>query len=413
MPSPIKTLTTALCPRCGQQMVESFRDNNPFPDEDGHRSTQTSVGCGRCGYQKVTDLSREFDPYNPNATATPVVFPREYFQMQPPTGPTMRTRQQYLNHIERIVRDVGADMLNFDTTVTVSDTRDIRGHEESTIDHFSRERMVAAIGRIWPSFEGTIRCELNPCDISRIEVKNHCPLVLIIDEVDGTTNLKRWVSSRHFRYRPQSLISCALCTGASLDTMICAAVYTLDSNNVISAIMAEGEFMTYCDGMRIDDANTTIKRGDSRDRIIVAGYSNSYRGAKGQLEQALWDRRLKTYEGCRASAMDVINILRNQFDAYVDLRHYCSTFDPELGEKEAMLQVYDIAGVLPIASGCGLIVTDAKGDAVGKYDINGSLPIVISRPDIHPTIICAIRPLVEQWEKGSPNRTIDMGAVLA
>ena len=155
--------------------------------------------------------------------------------------------------------------------------------------------------------------------------------------------------------------------------------------------------MSFRDGCRIDPESVCETRGDSRIRVYVIGYSNSHRLKKGELEQAIWDAGLKPYEGCRASGIDVINIIRNQADAYIDVRRCWSTLDENGVEKEAQLQCYDIAGVLPIALGCGLDVTDPTSGSWKRFGLMDAMPLIVSRPSVTKQLLGIVSPLAQQW----------------
>ncbi len=307
-------------------------------------------------------------------------------------------KRDLLFALEKVVRETGEELLTRRGT-EIFDTTDYKGHESSIIDTFARERMQAALDRHLPELEGIVRFELRPFSKTLIEAKEHQNFVLIIDEIEGTTNTKRCLSS-DLKYRPPSLVSLALSTSESLRDLVLGVVFTLDQSEIFSALcVSDGNFLTFHEGQLIQPSSVANTRGDSRKRILVVGYSNSHRILKGEVEQALYDKRLKVYDGCRASGMDIINLLRNATDAYVDLRHYWSTKDEEGEEKEAMLQVYDIAGVIPIAEGCGMEVTDAEGRSWREYSLEDTVPLVVSRPDIHKLILDTIKPFVEKWKK--------------
>ncbi len=307
-------------------------------------------------------------------------------------------RMDALRGLESIVKEVGEQVLT-QRGADIADTHDYLGHESSTIDIFAREKMQAAIDRYLPSFEGIIRTELEPWGKILVEAPVHHPRVLIIDEIDGTTNTKRCLTAA-LEYRPLAIVSVAFSLSGSLKDLVAGAVYTLDRGEVFSAFRVDRtEFLAFRDRVRIDPEEIVTVRGDSRKRVLVIGYSNSHRTQKGELEQVIYSSGLKTYEGCRSSGMDIINILRNSADAYIDLRHCWSTKDGKGKEKEAMLQVYDVAGVLPIALGCGLTITDAEGKSWGGYGLDDSIPLIVARPDIHKTIIKMTKPLVEEWRK--------------
>ena len=258
--------------------------------------------------------------------------------------------------------------------------------------------MQTALERHLPYFEGILRFELRPYQKTLLEIKEHMPLVLIIDELDGTTNTKRCLASC-LDFAPLATISLALSLSESLEGLVIGAVYALDQREVFSAIRVEqDQFLAFHNRCRMLPTEFTHTRGDSQRRIMVIGYSNSHRREKGELEQLLYDAGFRIYEGCRASSVDILNMLRNAFDAYVDLRRFWST---KVGgeEKEAMLQVYDVAGVVPVAEGCGLVVTDAEGRPWKKYSFDETISLVVARPDIHAKIINIIAPLVADWQE--------------
>lgn len=307
-------------------------------------------------------------------------------------------KRDLLFKIERVVRETGEEILAQRGT-RIFDTTDYKGHESSTIDNFARERLQAALDRYLPELEGIVRFELRPFTKTLIEHKEHQEFVLIVDEIDGTTNTKRCLSAA-LKYRPLALVSAAISTSKSLKDLIVSAVYTFDQGEVFSALSVDDDnFLAFCNNQVIQPSSIVATRSDSRRRILVIGYSNSHRLEKGKVEQALYDKKLKVYDGCRASGMDIINLLRNATDAYIDLRHYWSTKDEQGQEKEAMLQVYDVAGVIPIAEGCGLKVTDAESKSWRKYNLDDTIPLVVARPDIHQLILDTIKPFVEEWNR--------------
>jgi len=308
-------------------------------------------------------------------------------------------KKELLFALEKVVRETGREIIGQRGT-SIFDTSDYKGHESSIIDSFARERMQAALDRHLPEFEGVIRFELRPFNKTLIEAQEHRPLVLIIDEIDGTTNTKRCLAA-NLEYRPMALVSLALSTSESLKDLVLGVVYTFDQDEVFSALcVSDDNFFGFRNGQVIKPSLILPTLGDSRRRILVVGYSNSHRLQKGEVEQALYDKKLKVYDGCRASGMDIINLIRNATDAYVDLRHYWSTKDEQGKEKEAMLQVYDVAGVIPVAESCGMRVTDAEGRSWREYGLNDTIPLVVARPDIHELILETVRPFIEKWKQG-------------
>lgn len=299
--------------------------------------------------------------------------------------------------LEKVVAETGKHVLTQRGT-EISDTHHFKGHESSTIDAYAREMMQAAIDHHIPEFEGVVYFELRPYNRSIVGEKDHRNWALIIDEIEGTTNAKRCLAGP-LPHRPSSLVSAALSMSDSLRDLIAGAVFTLDTEEVFSAFCVAGnQWMAFHNQKMLLPETFANAKGDSQKRVLVIGYSNSHRLKKGELEQALYDRGLRVYEGCRSSGMDIIYLLRNGIDAYIDLRHFWSTKNKEGKEKEAMLQVYDIAGVIPIAEGCGLKVTDASGNSWQGYNLEHTIPLVVSRPDIYEMIIEIVRPFAEKWK---------------
>lgn len=305
-------------------------------------------------------------------------------------------KRDFLFALEKVVMEAGEAILT-QRGVKIFDTIDYKGHESSSIDNFAREKVQAALDRHLPELEGIVRFELRPFSKTLIEAEEHQRLVLIVDEIEGTTNTKRCLAAA-LEYRPMAIVSLALSTSESLKDIVLGAVYTLDQGEVFSAIrIADDNFLAFRNSQVIQPCSVVETRGDSRKRILVVGYSNSHRLEKGEVEQALYDKKLKVYDGCRASGMDIINLLRNATDAYIDLRHYWSTKNEKGQEKEAMLQIYDIAGVIPIAEGFGMKVTDAEGKSWREYKLEDTIPLIIARPDVHQLIIDTVKPFVDKW----------------
>jgi fructose-1,6-bisphosphatase/inositol monophosphatase family enzyme len=182
-----------------------------------------------------------------------------------------------------------------------------------------------------------------------------------------------------------------------MGSIVVGAVYDMLNNVTFSGMRIEGHHLAFADRMLLNPHDFAQKQGDSSTRIMVVGYSNKERAKKAEIEAAILaadrtGRDFRVYEGCRSSTIDVLNIARNQFDAYVDAR----ALWPQSG---AMLYPYDIAGVIPVALGCGLVVTDAYGNPVNTYSAkNVPLSVIIARPKLHPQLVEAIRSALPKRE---------------
>lgn len=283
----------------------------------------------------------------------------------------------------------------------VVDTRQHKGHDESSIDAVARSAIIEAIEKYAPELEGKLQFELMPYNKQLIEIERdeEYNITLIMDEIDGSTNTKRAKASI-LECVPNAAVCIAFCTGATLKDLQIGVVYTLDTKEIFSGTRIEdSEFMTLRHKELIYPDDVIKMKGDSKFRVLVIKYSNQKRTEIAEVEEALWNAKFKPYEGCRSSTMDIIGILRNQNDAYIDIR---ALFPETCG---ARLQAYDVAAVIPIAIGAGFVVTDVFGDPIDKYGETDAITLVVARPEIHSCVIAAIKPVVDKiCEKYKPKK---------
>lgn len=299
-------------------------------------------------------------------------------------------KRDLMRILGRVVKKTGEEILNC-KNFEIVDIRDYKGHEESSIDIVARQAMQDALDQEIPELEGTIRYEHLPYkkNLLEFQVSPKHFYTLIIDEIDGTTNTKRALSS-NFEYFPQAAVCIGLSVSEKLSDFQIGVVYTLDTKEIFSAFKVEnGVFLAFRNDKLIYPEDVWKARGDTKFRVLVIGYSNKERIKKAEIEQALWDAGFRVYEGCRASTMDIIGLIRNQNDAYVDPR----ALWPESG---AQLQTYDIAAVIPIALGSGLAVSDIHGRNWEDYKQEDIIPLMVARPEIHQKIIETLRPTIER-----------------
>jgi len=274
----------------------------------------------------------------------------------------------------------------------VVDTRTHKGHDESSIDAVARSAIIEGIEKYAPELEGRLQFELMPFNKQLIEIDRDSKydITLIMDEIDGSTNTKRAKASI-FECVPKAAVCIALCTGTTLKELQIGVIYALDTKEIFSGMRIEdGEFQTLRHKELIYPGDIQRMKGDSKFRVLVIEYSNRECEEIAKVKAALWKLPIVPYGGCRSSTMDVIEIIRNQNDAYIDFR---ALFPEESG---ARLQAYDVAAVIPIAIGAGLIVTDIFGDPIDRYGKTDEVSLVISRPDIHRKIIEAIAPAIKE-----------------
>lgn len=319
---------------------------------------------------------------------------------------------QQLFRSEDVVRYVGKGVLGIKKACDcfdIRDTGDYLGHESSTVDYLALDYFEKAMRDYFPNFSGELRTELNPHIRKLLRRGNASDGVVIVDEIDGTTNTKLWAASS-FDYRLQAGVSFALSKSSELKDVIVAAFYSFADDAVYSAIKADNGFLSFRNRHVLDPAKINPSMGDSKARVMVIGYSNSYRLKKGQLEQAIYGQKLngkavRVYDGSRASSIDLVQLLHNQTSAYIDCRAYWSTMVDGV-EKEAMLQVFDVVAMMAVCSGAGLCVTDARGREWTSFTKQEAVSLVVAHPSIHKNILEIIQPVIDSWEKDQQSANV-------
>lgn len=295
--------------------------------------------------------------------------------------------------LRKLARVVGyAGKIISENEEEVVDTRQHKGHDESSIDAVARSAIIEGIEKFAPELEGRLQFELMPYNKQLIEIERDAlyDITLVMDEIDGSTNTKRAKASM-LECVPNAAVCIALCTGSTLKDLQIGVVFTLDTKEVFSGIrVGDDVFFAFKNKEIIYPEDIEKMRGDSKFRVLVIKYSNEKRIEIARIEEALWNVSFKPYEGCRSSTMDIIGVIRNQNDAYIDIR---ALFPEECG---AQLQAYDVAAVIPIAKGSGLAVSDVFGNPINLYGETDVIPLVVSRPEIHDRIIKAIAPIVNE-----------------
>ena len=197
---------------------------------------------------------------------------------------------------------------------------------------------------------------------------------------------------------PKSGVSLARSNSELLGGVGVSAFYNMATDSIFSAQRLErGVFQAFLDQRRIEPATVAAISGDSVPRGLVIGYSNSFRLRKGELEQALWSNRMKTYDGCRASSVDLCDIIYGHSDFYVDTRALWSRKNEEGEEQEAMLQVYDVAAMLTVCVAVGLDVFTVDGKEWAEHKYNETLALVVCRKCVTERIKAALGEVMPKW----------------
>ena len=314
-------------------------------------------------------------------------------------------KRGYMLALEDIVSEVAGKILEYKGPV--QDTRHIRGHEESSIDKLAYEWMLGSLEEHFGRFPEEKRFkwkylfelhELQDVVPENPKNGNKISKILRIDEIDGTTNTKRSKASVLPPYNPMAAVSIALCEDESMGSITIGTVYDMHNMNVFSGMRVDDGYLAFCDRRILDPKDFEEKRGDTSTRIMVVGYSNKERMKKGEIETAILDadktkKDFRIYDGSRSTVNDILNILRNQYDAYVDPR----ALWPGSG---AMLYPYDVSGVIPIAYGCGLEISDIDGAPIERRtEKDDPLTIIIARKGLKKRLVEILKPVVEQWKQ--------------
>lgn len=293
-----------------------------------------------------------------------------------------------------VVKKAGEKVLDYKGPI--SDTGTSHGHDLSIIDEYARSIINNALEEAFPNKHYVGRFELRPVGVRPYEEEKPSGKVefyAAVDEIDGTTNTKRELANLKYGDvpRPQAATCIAICRSKELGSVQVGAAYTYDTRDTYSAFRAGDSFFSFKNDILLRESDYSQILGDSKPRLLLAAYSNLNTSQEEKWKSALKRNIGPTYEGCRASSIDIINIIRGRSDAYIDGRALW-------GERNgAMLQAYDIAAVIPIALGLGFSVSDVYGEPWQKYKINDSIPLVISRSQrLHEEILKTINPLLPE-----------------
>ena len=299
------------------------------------------------------------------------------------------TKRKLTRKLAEVAEEAGIAVLN--SKIKIEDTHEYKQHEESSIDIVARTAVIKGLEEKIPHLQGNLKFELLPYGKILVEKDDKAiDANLLIDEIDGTTNTKRAMASS-LEVVPKAGVCIALSTGDQFSDLQIGVIYTLDTKEVFAGVRIEDDiFYAFKNKEIIYPEDVCKMRGDSKYRVLVTKYSNSKRLEIAEIEQALWDVGYRPYEGCRSSSMDILDIARNEFDAYVDIR---ALFPENCG---AQLQAYDVAAVIPIALGLGLEVSDVFGNSWQSYNEDSVLPLVVCRKEIFKPLMEAIKPIVEK-----------------
>lgn len=297
-------------------------------------------------------------------------------------------RTQYMLQLSTAVRETGEHVLSMDRE-KIFDTVEVARHQFSTVDAEANSKLRIVLEREFQTFPGTV---LEESDVprARLEPRQLKYPILLCDAVEGSTNAKRGLAA--YLRRPILAGTLAMIVESEELCMIAAsAFYDFVSQKVFSSVRAEmGCFLAFVDNQIIAQAHVVETKGDSHMYAIVPGYSHANVGARTEIEQKLLSANIESAGGSRSSAQDLVNLLCNQADAYVDLR---TLFPGSTESRDEVLHTWDVGGLLPILDSVGFRITDITGQSWQRLHIWDRLAIVVARPTLQTRILDALSAL--------------------
>lgn len=297
-------------------------------------------------------------------------------------------RISYMLELSKVVRETGEHVLSI-AREKIFDTVEVARHQFSTVDAEASSKLRAILERDLRMFPGSI---VEESDIPRamLELKQLRYPLLLCDAVEGSTNAKRGLAT-HIRRPIQAGTLAMIVESEELCMIAASAFYDFASKQVFSSVRTEsGCFLSFIEGQIISPKCSLETQGDSHSYAIVPGYSHANVEARASVEQALIAIGIENAGGSRSSAQDLVNLLTNQADAYVDLR---ALFPGRTESRDEALHTWDIGGLLPILDSVGFRITDVLGKSWQRLRIWDRLAIVAARPALQPGIIEALRTL--------------------
>lgn len=297
-------------------------------------------------------------------------------------------RVNYMLQLSNIARETGEHVLSI-APEKIFDTVEVARHQFSTVDAEASSKLRTILERDARTFPGSV---IEESDIPRalLDLKQLKYPLLLCDAVEGSTNAKRGLTA--YIKRPiQAGTLAMIVESEELCTIAASAFYDFASKQVFSSVRTEaGCFVSFIDGRIISPSSVLERRGDSHSYAIVPGYSHANIEARLLIERALINIGIESSGGSRSSAQDLLNLLTNQADAYVDLR---ALFPGSTESRDEALHVWDVGGLLPILDSVGFRITDTNQQSWQKLRIWDKLAIIAARPSLMLSITDALSSL--------------------
>lgn len=297
-------------------------------------------------------------------------------------------RTNYMKQLSRVVKETGEHVLNI-APEKIFDTVEVARHQFSTVDAEASSKLRTILERDMRTFPGSV---VEESDIPRalLDLKQLKYPLLLCDAVEGSTNAKRGLAA--YAKRPiQAGVIAMIVESEELCAIAASAFYDLASRQIFSSVRTErGCFISFIDERIMWPDSVIERKGDSHSYAIVPGYSHANVEARSLVERALLNIGIESAGGSRSSAQDLLNLLTNQADAYVDLR---ALFPGSTESRDESLHVWDVGGLLPILDSVGFRITDANLQSWQKLRVWDRLAIIAARPSLILPIINALSSL--------------------
>ncbi|MFH1354297.1 MAG: hypothetical protein ABIH36_03325 [bacterium] len=287
----------------------------------------------------------------------------------------------------RVARKTGDHVLSMGAD-DIHDTENVHGHQYSTADDVAASALRRVISEVMPDFTSDVVEEADGRRATGRELKYP---IMVCDALEGSTNTKRALASKN-RGRPIfGGTSAMVLERAELSSIVACAVYDFASKSVYSAVRTEpGSFLAFLNRELIPQAEVQEARGDSQWYAVVPGYSHGNVKARCEVEEAIQAAGGRTTGGCRSSLQDLLDMVSNQVDAYVDLR---ALFSGGTEGSDEVLHPWDVGGALPVLDGLGFTITDENGVGWQKRCFGEPLTLIAARPSLAKKVLEAVQTL--------------------
>lgn len=302
---------------------------------------------------------------------------------QEPMLPAERKRRMI--QLIEVVRGTAAYVLDLGKE-RVRDTVQESGHQFSTVDDEAAGMMLRLIAEVMRDFKGGVveESKIPGGIVDPSKLKFPC---VVCDAVEGSTNAKRGLAAT-VRRPILAGTSAVIIERDRLDSVAASAFYDFPSGQVFSSVRTEyGCYLSFVDEKIVADESVAEIRGDSQLYVVVPEYSNDNVAAREEVVRALSEANFHTIGGTRSSAQDLVNILCNQVDAYVDLR---ALFPGPTGRRDEVLHFWDVGALLPVLEGFRFVIRDEQRKGWMEHSCDERMVLMVTRPSLGEKVQRAI-----------------------